>query len=48
MKKLAATTLALLLFMGVAIAQKFAFVDSDYILQNIPSYNSAQTELDKV
>ena len=48
MKKLAATTLALLLFVGVAVAQKFAFVDSDYILQNIPSYNAAQTELDKV
>ena len=48
MKKLAATTLALLLFVGVTMAQKFAFVDSDYILQNIPSYNAAQTELDKV
>ncbi len=48
MKKLAATTIALLLFVGVAVAQKFAFVDSDYILQNIPSYNAAQTELDKV
>ena len=47
MKKLAATTLALLLFAGVTMAQKFAFVDSDYILQNIPSYNAAQTELDK-
>ncbi len=48
MKKLAATTIALLLFVGLAVAQKFAFVDSDYILQNIPSYNAAQTELDKV
>ncbi len=48
MKKLAATTIALLLFVGVAVAQKFAFVDSDYVLQNIPSYNAAQTELDKV
>ena len=48
MKKLAATTIVLLLFVGVAMAQKFAFVDSDYILQNIPSYNAAQTELDKV
>jgi outer membrane protein len=47
MKKLAATTLALLLFVGVTMAQKFAFVDSDYVLQNIPSYNAAQTELDK-
>ena len=48
MKKLAATTLVLLLFVGMAMAQKFAFVDSDYILKNIPSYNAAQTELDKV
>ena len=48
MKKIAAITLALILFMGVAMAQKFAFVDSDYILQNIPSYNAAQQELDKV
>ena len=48
MKKIAATTIALLLFVGVAMAQKFAFVDSEYILQNIPSYNAAQTELDKV
>jgi outer membrane protein len=47
MKKLAASTLALFLFMGVTMAQKFAFVDSDYILQNIPSYNAAQQELDK-
>ena len=47
MKKLAASALALFLFMGVTMAQKFAFVDSDYILQNIPSYNAAQQELDK-
>ena len=47
MKKLIVSTLALLLFVCVAVAQKFAFVDSDYILQNIPSYNAAQQELDK-
>ena len=29
------------------MAQKFAFVDTDYILQNIPSYTAAQKELDK-
>jgi outer membrane protein len=28
-------------------AQKFAFVDSDYILKNIPSYTAAQDEVDK-
>ena len=48
MKKILATTTALFLVMGVALAQKFAFLDTDYILQNIPSYNAAQEELNKV
>ena len=48
MKKILASSMALFLFMGVAFAQKFAFVDSDYILQNIPSYNAAQDELNKI
>ncbi|MHC1702663.1 MAG: OmpH family outer membrane protein [Tenuifilaceae bacterium] len=30
------------------MAQKFAFVDSDYILKKIPSYKSAQDQLDKL
>ena len=47
MKKLMISALVLALFAGSAMAQKFAFVDSDYILQNIPSYSAAQTELDK-
>jgi outer membrane protein len=42
------SALVLMLFAGSTLAQKFAFVDSDYILQNIPSYNAAQDELDKV
>jgi outer membrane protein len=48
MKKLMISALVLTLFAGSALAQKFAFVDSDYILQNIPSFTAAQTELDKV
>ncbi|MBN2487252.1 MAG: OmpH family outer membrane protein [Bacteroidales bacterium] len=28
-------------------AQKFAYVDTEYILSNIPSYKAAQTELEK-
>ncbi len=48
MKKILASSMALFLFMGVTFAQKFAFVDSDYILQNIPSYDAAQKELDKI
>jgi len=47
MKKILSIALALFLFAGVAMAQKFAFVDTDYILQNIPSYNAAQEELNK-
>ena len=48
MKKSMITALVLSLFAGSALAQKFAFVDTDYILQNIPSYNAAQEELDKI
>jgi outer membrane protein len=47
MKKIAITALVLSLCAGAAMAQKFAFVDSDYILKNIPSYNAAQEELNK-
>jgi outer membrane protein len=48
MKKLMMSALVLALFTGGAMAQKFAFVDSDYILQNIPSYSAAQDQLDKI
>ena len=48
MKKLTASIMVLTLFAGVAMAQKFAFVDTDYILQNIPSYNAAQEQLNKI
>ncbi len=30
------------------LAQKFAFVDTDYILNNIPSYKAAQEQIDKL
>jgi outer membrane protein len=48
MKKSATIALALLLLGGTAMAQKFAFVDTEYILQNIPSYKAAQEELNKI
>ncbi len=47
MKKLMLSALVLALFAGSALAQKFAFVDTDYVLQNIPSYKAAQDELDR-
>ena len=36
----------LLLATTATVAQKFAYVDSDYILENIPAYKTAQEELD--
>jgi len=48
MKKIAAIAISLFLFTGLAVAQKFAFVDTEYILQNIPSYKAAQEQLDKI
>lgn len=33
-------------FAGLAIGQKYAFVDTEYILGNIPSYKAAQEKLD--
>ena len=48
MKKFIAIAMIAFLFTGASIAQKFAFVDSDYILNNIPSYVAAQDEIDKM
>ncbi len=46
MKKILIT---LLITLGVQAvqAQKFAYVDTDYILQNVPEFKKAQEELDK-
>jgi len=45
--------LAVLLFFGISNAnaqanQKFAFVDSEYILQNIPEYGDAQEQINQL
>jgi len=41
--------LSVLLILGIAgFGQKFAFVDSDYILKKIPQYRAAQEQLDKL
>lgn len=46
MKKTILFSAALLLCMGTLFAQKFAYVDTDYILEKIPEYNEAQQTLD--
>ena len=48
MKKI---TLVLILILGIGLisfAQKYAFVDTDYILENIPEYNDSQAVLDDI
>jgi outer membrane protein len=46
MKKLLLTAVfAFVLTLG-SFAQRFAYVDSDYILKHIPEYNAAQKQLD--
>ncbi len=46
MKKLALTLTVILASVALTFGQKLAFVDSEYILQNIPEYSDAQQELD--
>ena len=48
MKKILALAILATVFTASTHAQKFAFVDSDYILRNIPSYMAAQEELDNL
>jgi len=46
MKKISLILVTLLLSVSSAFAQKYAFVDTEYILNNIPSYAAAQEKLD--
>jgi len=47
LKRIAVVSL-LLLTTSMAYSQKFAYVDTEYILGNIPDYKDAQGELDKL
>lgn len=48
MKKLVLTTAIVLTFIASSYAQKYAFIDSEYILENIPAYTAAQEQLDQL
>jgi outer membrane protein len=48
MKKIGAFIGLLILTSAVAMAQKYAFVDSEYIRKNIPAFTTAQEQLDKL
>lgn len=46
MKRFFLTAIVLLFVTSASFAQRFAYVDSDYILKHIPEYTSAQKQLD--
>jgi outer membrane protein len=48
MKKIILATILLFGLSAASFAQKYAFVDTDYILRNIPEYTDAQDILDEL
>lgn len=48
MKKLVLLTLAVIGFSWISVAQKMAFIDTEYIMENIPAYKAAQSQLDQL
>jgi len=48
MKKCFLITLLITLLTLTGFSQKYGYIDSDYILNNIPDYKEAQAELDRI
>ena len=48
MKKLLFILVAVVTFAGTSFAQKYAYVDTEYILENIPAFNAAQEQLNQL
>jgi outer membrane protein len=48
MKKIILTVSTILVVTGITVAQKYAFIDSDYILENIPAFTAAQEQLNQL
>jgi len=48
MKKILFIVITAIGISNIASAQRFAFVDTQYILDNMPEYSSAQQELDRI
>lgn len=48
MKRIFLLIITACIISGTGFAQKFAFVDSEYILDRIPSYKSALDQIDKI
>ncbi|PKP36193.1 MAG: hypothetical protein CVT98_08690 [Bacteroidetes bacterium HGW-Bacteroidetes-15] len=48
MKRLISLLALIIIFISTGFAQKFAYVDTEYILSRIPTYKAAQDQLDKI
>jgi outer membrane protein len=48
MKKFIVTLAIIFAFSGISVAQKYGFIDSGYILENIPSFRAAQDQLNQL
>jgi outer membrane protein len=48
MKKIVLTIATLLTLTAVTNAQKYAFIDSEYIMENIPAFTAAQEQLEQL
>src|SRR5512133_2872983 len=48
MKKIGILISLFVLTSAISVAQKYAFVDSEYIRKNIPAFTAAQEQLDKL
>jgi outer membrane protein len=48
MKRIGILTVFMILTTAAAVAQKYAFVDSEYIRKNIPAFTAAQEQLDNL
>ncbi len=48
MKKIVFTLATVLILAGATFAQKYGFIDSGYILENIPSFRAAQEQLNQL
>lgn len=48
MRKLLFTTAILMVFVYASQAQKYGFIDSEYIMENIPAYTAAQEQLNQL
>ncbi len=48
MKRILTTAAILFAIASASVAQKFAYVDSEFILENIPEYTDAKAEVDEL